>query len=223
MSKSSDNVKAWRKRIKEVILSAMGGKCQICEYSKCATALELHHVDASKKDHTISSMIANPKRWIKIAEELSKCMLVCNRCHRELHSGIMNLPKEFKKYEGELESFYEFRKASLLKHKLDICPICKKTKRINKKSCSYKCRNKKAEKTSWPETNELKRLVWEIPTSVLAKKLGVSDKAIEKRCKKLEIQKPPRGYWRVLETKSKIPSSSMVEHRTVNAAGASRV
>jgi len=28
----------------------------------------------------------------------------------------------------------------------------------------------------------------------LSKQLGVSDKAVEKRCKKLHIEKPPRGY-----------------------------
>jgi F0F1-type ATP synthase delta subunit len=30
---------------------------------------------------------------------------------------------------------------------------------------------------------------------LIANELNVSDKAIEKLCKKLEVQKPPRGYW----------------------------
>ena len=37
--------------------------------------------------------------------------------------------------------------------------------------------------------------VWEIPTSQLAKKYGISDVALSKVCKKLNIPKPPRGYW----------------------------
>ena len=41
----------------------------------------------------------------------------------------------------------------------------------------------------------LQKLVWEMPTTKVASKFGVSDKAIEKRCKKLGINKPPRGYW----------------------------
>ena len=45
---------------------------------------------------------------------------------------------------------------------------------------------------------ELSKMVWEKPTSKIAKELGVSDKAIEKRCKKFNIEKPPRGYWRKL-------------------------
>jgi len=42
---------------------------------------------------------------------------------------------------------------------------------------------------------ELEKLVWEIPTSKIAKQFGVSDTAIAKRCKKLGIKKPSRGYW----------------------------
>lgn len=46
---------------------------------------------------------------------------------------------------------------------------------------------------------ELEKLVWEIPTSKVAKIFGVSDKAIEKRCKKFGINKPPRGYWQKIK------------------------
>jgi hypothetical protein len=42
---------------------------------------------------------------------------------------------------------------------------------------------------------DLEKLVWEIPTSKIAKQFGVSDNAISKRCKKFGISKPPRGYW----------------------------
>lgn len=43
-------------------------------------------------------------------------------------------------------------------------------------------------------------LVWTYPTVKVGEILGVSDKAVEKRCKKLEVPKPPRGYWRKVET-----------------------
>ena len=42
---------------------------------------------------------------------------------------------------------------------------------------------------------KLEKLVWKMPTVQLARKLFVSDKSIEKRCKRLGINKPPRGYW----------------------------
>ena len=39
-------------------------------------------------------------------------------------------------------------------------------------------------------------MVWSMPTVKVATLFNVSDKAIEKRCKLLGIEKPPRGYWR---------------------------
>ena len=50
-------------------------------------------------------------------------------------------------------------------------------------------------KIVWPSPETLEKLLWEKPTSQFAKDLGVSDKAIEKHCKKLGLKKPPRGYW----------------------------
>jgi len=50
-------------------------------------------------------------------------------------------------------------------------------------------------KIAWPSAEALEKLIWEKPTSQVAKDLGVSDKAIEKHCKKLALKKPPRGYW----------------------------
>jgi hypothetical protein len=38
-------------------------------------------------------------------------------------------------------------------------------------------------------------MVWQMPTTEVASIFGVSDKAVEKRCKLLGIPKPPRGYW----------------------------
>lgn len=57
------------------------------------------------------------------------------------------------------------------------------------------CAHMGLERINWPSQEELEKLIWKFPTSKLAKELGVSDKAIEKRCKKLGISKPPRGYW----------------------------
>lgn len=42
-------------------------------------------------------------------------------------------------------------------------------------------------------------LVWSKPATTLAAEFGVSDVAIHKRCKKLHVPTPPRGYWAKLE------------------------
>ena len=50
-------------------------------------------------------------------------------------------------------------------------------------------------KIVWPSDEELGKMIWERPASVVAKELGVSDSAVVKRCNTRAISKPPRGYW----------------------------
>jgi hypothetical protein len=42
---------------------------------------------------------------------------------------------------------------------------------------------------------ELFELVWKMPVTKIAADYGVTDPAIHKRCKKLQVPTPPRGYW----------------------------
>ena len=42
---------------------------------------------------------------------------------------------------------------------------------------------------------ELFLLVWERPTQEIAQDMGISDVALAKHCKKLQVPKPPPGYW----------------------------
>ena len=58
-------------------------------------------------------------------------------------------------------------------------------------------------KIQWPSKEELEKLLWEKPTTHIAKDLGVSDKAVEKHIKKLNLTKPPRGYWVKQKNKEK--------------------
>jgi len=52
---------------------------------------------------------------------------------------------------------------------------------------------------------EMQQMVWEMPTTHIALAYGVSDKAIEKFCKKHQIQKPGRGYWQKLQAGQSVP------------------
>lgn len=62
---------------------------------------------------------------------------------------------------------------------------------------------KRKTKINWPTDEELEKLVWSKPRSILAKEFGVSDKAISKRCKIKKIEQPKRGYWS--KNKSSVP------------------
>jgi hypothetical protein len=46
-----------------------------------------------------------------------------------------------------------------------------------------------------PSREELFTLVWERPATEVAKELGISDVALGKLCRRLQVPKPPRGYW----------------------------
>ncbi|MDX1063886.1 hypothetical protein GOL45_16570 [Sinorhizobium medicae] len=46
-----------------------------------------------------------------------------------------------------------------------------------------------------PPREELFALVWEKPTQDVAKALGISDVAVGRLCARLQVPKPPRGYW----------------------------
>lgn len=75
----------------------------------------------------------------------------------------------------------------------------------------------KAEHPRWGEwskitDDELQRLVWTKPTSLLAREFGVSDVAIGKRCKAAGISKPPLGFWRRVET-GQIPHPNGKPHK----------
>ena len=42
---------------------------------------------------------------------------------------------------------------------------------------------------------ELYQRIWSAPAVQVATELGISDVALGKRCKKLNVPKPPPGYW----------------------------
>jgi len=90
------------------------------------------------------------------------------------------------------------------------CPVCHKMFYRSSRTAIYCCKEcffksnyfvnvngdlTRKPKIEWPSKEELEKLVWEKPTTAIAEELGVSDKAVSKRCKKYGIEKPPRGYW----------------------------
>lgn len=54
--------------------------------------LEFHHL--SDKEKLISTMIHNGFSWDNLTKELAKCAIVCSNCHRKIHAGLVDGPKE---------------------------------------------------------------------------------------------------------------------------------
>lgn len=65
-----------------------GAKCIVCGYDKCMEALEFDHIDPKTKKYGISAI----RDLLKPAlEEAAKCLLLCCRCHRERHAGLLDI------------------------------------------------------------------------------------------------------------------------------------
>lgn len=87
----SDKMTLWRNRTKEKAVEYKGGKCIICGYSKYNGNLDFHHINPAEKSFSISEARRSSIKWEIIEEELDKCVLVCCRCHGEIHGGLINI------------------------------------------------------------------------------------------------------------------------------------
>lgn len=78
-----------RKKRKRLLIEELGGKCEICGYSRCDRAMTFHHRDPSEKEFTIGAM-----RTISLNKalvEVRKCALLCFNCHMEVEEGVVEI------------------------------------------------------------------------------------------------------------------------------------
>ena len=176
---SSKAVVQFLQRRKKWAVEAFGGKCGICGYNKCIEALEFHHLDPSQKEFTLTASVANRQVFV---EELKKCVCLCSNCHREVHSGVTNIPENVLKFD---ESFTVKPLPEKPKHP---CKECGKLTTITQTFCSVKCSRKNREVVDWPSNQELQELVFKNGYSATSRMFGVSDNAVRKR---LNRKKPP--------------------------------
>jgi hypothetical protein len=67
---------------------------------------------------------------------------------------------------------------------------------------------------------ELYERIWKLPATKLAKELGISNVALAKLCRKLNVPKPGPGHWRLVQLGWEIerPQLPALEDRTTAAA-----
>ena len=75
-----------RRSMKLQAIKLLGGKCSICGYNKCVDALEFHHENPKNKEFKLGA--GNTMEWKDYKKEVSKCILLCSNCHKEIHSKI---------------------------------------------------------------------------------------------------------------------------------------
>jgi transposase len=87
----SEAVTERRRRVKELLIEALGGRCALCGYNGSAAALQFHHIDPSAKSFAIAGRGVT-RSLAAALEEARKCVLLCARCHAEVEAGVATLP-----------------------------------------------------------------------------------------------------------------------------------
>lgn len=114
---------------------------------------------------------------------LENLRLLCPNCHSQTPT-----------YAGR-----RFKKGMKTRRRRGECAQCGIP--CDGKHCAQ-CYSERRTVIVWPDGATLKKMVWSTPRRALAQALGVSDVAIAKRCKRLGILMPPRGYWAKLGAKA---------------------
>ena len=167
--------RAWSRKLE--LIRMMGGKCSCCGYNKNIAALEFHHLNPSEKDFQLDSRHLSNTSMERIMEESKKCILLCSNCHKELH-----YPDQSK--DCLLEKAYTNKSLLERKHKMTICPVCRKEFRYvkGKKYCSDECRN---ESKGYPTYKEVYEKYQELKSQErVAKYYGLTRKIIIRILKK---------------------------------------
>lgn len=79
----------YMENLKLKAIAYKGDCCSKCGYKKCWQSLRFHHIDPSKKEFAIFESRPGYKKvrsWVKLKQEIDKCILLCANCHFELHS-----------------------------------------------------------------------------------------------------------------------------------------
>ncbi len=165
--KTSGYVTDSQRRKKLFAIEQFGGKCQMCGYDKCPSALQFHHIDSSTKKEDPSYLIMR-KTWKIAFEELQKCLLVCANCHAEIHYIDKNI--DLKIY-----------KLPILTKICEHCQLNFETVNSDQQYCGNKCRSHGNRKVVNRPTKEILIELLKNNSFVgVGKLFGVSDNAIRK-------------------------------------------
>ncbi|HSI79102.1 MAG TPA: helix-turn-helix domain-containing protein [Solirubrobacterales bacterium] len=79
-----------RRTVKALLVEEAGGRCELCGYDRCISALEFDHRDPSTKSFGVAH--EGITRGIdEVRREVAKCVLLCSNCHAEVEAGLTTL------------------------------------------------------------------------------------------------------------------------------------
>jgi hypothetical protein len=173
--------------IKKQLLLSRGHHCDRCkntQWEGTKIPLEIHHIDGNRNNNSEDNL-----------------QILCPNCHALTPNFTSkNRKKEYKKISDEAilltipkcQSVTEVLKTLGLsyygqghiriKKLMATNNISLAIRRLSEKETEARIKQRKIPR---PSPEELKNLLWNLPASKVAQKLGVCDR----------IEKPPRGYW----------------------------
>lgn len=80
---------SYHKINKQILVNTFGGRCCLCGYDTCNAALDFHHLDSNEKEFNIADKLNKSGEFeYELLYELTKVIMVCANCHREIHNGL---------------------------------------------------------------------------------------------------------------------------------------
>ena len=86
----SEAVARRRRKLKQLLVTAVGGRCSICGYDRCIGALQFHHRDGQLKEFGLAER-GLTRSLEAVQAEAAKCVLLCANCHAEVEAGIVKV------------------------------------------------------------------------------------------------------------------------------------
>jgi hypothetical protein len=80
-----------RQKRKQMVHDAKAKPCACCGKTYHYSAMDLHHLDPTKKDGMVGEFVKTGT-YKTLQEEIDKCVVLCAICHRLLHAGQIELP-----------------------------------------------------------------------------------------------------------------------------------
>ena len=80
-------------RVRRKVYGMLGTACWRCEFDagfEAISVLDFHHMDEKTKLFTLQTRNMCNRAWDVVLEEMKKCCLLCCRCHRLFHAGLVS-------------------------------------------------------------------------------------------------------------------------------------
>lgn len=77
---------------KRLLVEQAKTSCSVCGYDRCKDAMDFHHTDRANKLFGIAAGVKSSTiTRQELEDEISKCVILCSNCHRELHAAERSL------------------------------------------------------------------------------------------------------------------------------------